>query len=357
MAASRGVGTLVDECRSALAELPAEWSLTPVKGKKPYRPRWAEEAPVDRDLIADEIARGHASGFALRTGSPSGGIFAIDEDGPGSLDLLPEPPGGLPRSVSAISGRLGHSQRFLAVAAEDWPVIRNRTVFATPTGVKLALRFDSMISVLPPSLHPHSRRYLWAPGLSPGEIAPAPAPGSVLGRARYDPGEAGSIVDAAWRGDRRRVAAALAAGIDPDHPAADGHTALERAVWGGHVECSRLLIAAGSNLARPDPEQGSPLILAAAQGEIEIVAALLEAGAPVAQRDAAGRTALHAACWGGHAGAAELLAAAGADSRARDVSGGLPSDEARRWGYAELTRWAEAAVPAAPTRSRRAAGA
>ena len=133
---SRGVETFVAECRSALRELPAWWSLTPVKGKKPYRPRWAEEPPVDRELIAEEIARGHASGFALRTGPPSGGVFAIDEDGPGSLDLLPAAPVRMPASVSVVSGRLGHCQRFLAVPAEAWPAVRNRTVFSsapTPT--------------------------------------------------------------------------------------------------------------------------------------------------------------------------------------------------------------------------------
>ena len=40
-----------------------------------------------------------------------------------------------------------------------------------------------MISVLPPSLHPHSRRYLWAPGLAPARSSARCAPESLLRHA------------------------------------------------------------------------------------------------------------------------------------------------------------------------------
>jgi hypothetical protein len=360
MAVSRGLATLLHECRSALDELPAGWALTPVKGKQPYRPRWSEEAPVERELIAEEIARGHASGFALRTGPASGGVFAIDEDGPGSLALLPAAPGRMPPAVSVISGRPGHRQRFFAVPEEAWPAIRNRTVFtaapARVTGTKLALRFGSMISCLPPSLHPHSRRYRWASGPGPHEIEDAQAPGWLLRHAEYAAGEADSIVNAAWRGDRDLVAAALRDGTAPDAPAPDGHTALQRAVWVGHTACTELLLAAGATAGRPDPQGGTALMLAAALGHTEIVGALLASSAHVTDRDAAGRTPLHAACWGGHADAAELLVAAGADRWARDRSGGLPADEARQWGYDDLARRSLTRTWAAPARSQRAAG-
>jgi ankyrin repeat protein len=165
-------------------------------------------------------------------------------------------------------------------------------------------------------------------------------------------------VNAAWRGDRGLVAAALRGGTAPDAPAPDGHTALLRAVRGGHSACAELLLSAGASPARPnpDPQGGTALILTASLGHTEIVRALLDFGARTADRDVAGRTALHAACWGGHAAAAELLVAAGADRWARDRSGRLPADEARRWGYDGLARWSVSRTWAARAPSQGAAG-
>jgi ankyrin repeat protein len=165
-------------------------------------------------------------------------------------------------------------------------------------------------------------------------------------------------VNAAWRGDRGLVAAALRGGTAPDFRAPDGHTALLRAVRDGHIACAELLLSAGASPAtpNPDPQGGTALILAATFGHTEIVRALLDAGACTADRDAAGRTALHAACWGGHAAVAELLVAAGADRWARDRSGRLPADEARRWCYHDLARWAVSRTWTAAAPSRGAAG-
>jgi hypothetical protein len=362
MEGSGGLADLAYECSSALDELPAGWALTPVKGKAAYRPHSYTEPPVERELIAEEIARGHASGFALRNGPVSGGIFAVDEDGPDSLALLPGTPGAMPPTVSVVSGRRGHRQRFFAVPEEAWPAIRNRTVFtaATPrrAGARLSLRFDGVGSCLPPSLHPSSRRYRWGPGLTPDEIERTRPPAWLLGHAEYEAGEADSIVNAAWRGDRGLVAAALRAGTGPDAPARDGHTALLRAVRGGHTACAEVLLWAGASWARPnpDPQGGTALILAATFGHTQIVRALLDAGARTVDRDTAGRTALHAACWGGHAAVAELLVAAGADRWAHDPWGRLPADEARRWGYDELARWSVSRTWAVAASSRGAPG-
>ena len=331
----------VDGWAAAIDDLPSSWALTPVKGKKPYRPRWSEEPPVDRRLIVEEIESGHASGVGLRTGPISGGVFAVDEDGPHSLELLQATPRRLPPTVSVTSGRRGHRQRFFSVPEKKWPGIRNRTVFIDPArtaGSKLALRFGSMESCLPPSLHPDSRRYRWGPGPRPHEIDDSLAPEWLLRHAEYEPGEANSIVDAAWRGDLELVAGALQRGISADSRARDGHTALQRAVWGGHYGCTNLLLAAGADPALPDPQGVTPLMLAAALGHTNEVGALLDAGAAVSRRDGTGRTPLHEACWGGHAEVAEALLAAGADRDARDNAGAVPADEARRWRHEDLIR-------------------
>jgi Bifunctional DNA primase/polymerase, N-terminal/Ankyrin repeats (3 copies)/Ankyrin repeat len=331
---------LARECRSALRNLPTGLALTPVKGKRPYRPRWSEEPPVARELVAEEIERGHATGFALRTGPVSAGIFALDEDGPGALALLAADPGELPRTLSCASGRPGHRQRFFTVSEGRWPSARNRTVVLGPgrglTSTKVSLRFGSMISCIPPGLHPGGRRYRWAAGLGPGEIAPAPLPEPLFRQAEYEPQEAESIVNAAWRGHRARVAEALRDGSPPDAAAADGYTALLRAIWGGHTACARILLEAGAPPDQHDPLGRPALLLASEVGHTAIMAALLDAGAEVAARDPDGRTPLHGACWGGHAAAVEMLTAAGADRASRDRDGREPADEALAWRYDEL---------------------
>ncbi len=354
---------LARECRSALRNLPTGWTVTPVKGKRPYRPRWSEEPPVARDLVAEEIERGHATGFGLRTGPVSAGVFALDEDGPGALALLAADPGVLPRTPSCASGRHGHRQRFFTVPEGRWASVRNRTVFlgrgGNSTSTKASLRFGSMISAIPPGVHPGGGRYRWAPGLGPGEIKPARVPEPLLRQAQYEPREADSIVNAAWRGDLARVAEALRDGTSPDAAAADGYTALLRAVWGGHTACAQILLAAGADPDQRDPLGRPTLLLAAEVGHTAIMAALLDAGTEVAARDADGRTPLHGACWGGHMEAVEMLTAAGADRRSRDRDGREPADEARAWRYdgvVELHLARSWAVPKGIEASRRPLG-
>ena len=331
--------SLARDCRAALAELPAAWALTPVKEKRPYRPRWAEEAPVERELLAEEIERGHATGFALRTGPVSGGIFAIDEDGPGALAFLDPEPADLPRTTSCTSGRDGHRQRFFTVPEERWGALRNRTVFsrgfATPRSVKTSLRFGSMISCVPPARHPSGARYRWENGRGPEEAEPAAIPQELFEQAEYGPGEADTIVNAAWRGDEARVTEALGE-VAADTADPDRYTALLRAVWEGHVGCTRILLAAGADPLQRDPLGRPALALASEVGQTDVMESLLAAGAEVDARDAAGRTSLHCSCWGGHAEAVEMLLAAGADPHGRDRDGREPADEAREWSYRGL---------------------
>ena len=187
-------------------------------------PRSSASGPTDRtgarSRPSSESSWSRRSSAAMRPASPCGpgpsqrGIFALDEDGPGALALLAAKPGELPRTLLSTSGRPGHGQWFFAVPEEGWPAVRNRTVLTGhgETSAKASLRFASMISCLPPGLHPAGRRYRWEAGLGPGEIEPAEIPRLLLDRAEYEPREMASIVNAAWRGDLARVAEALADG-------------------------------------------------------------------------------------------------------------------------------------------------
>lgn len=106
------------------------------------------------------------------------------------------------------------------------------------------------------------------------------------------------LIDAAARGDRTRVEALLAAGVNPNRPSAlrFGERALVHAVDRGDVEMVRVLLEAG---AHPDlAGQGyTPLGLAAMRGHARIARLLLRAGAQVDLKGADGNTPLFLAAW------------------------------------------------------------
>jgi ankyrin repeat protein len=163
---------------------------------------------------------------------------------------------------------------------------------------------------------------------------------------------ASTVADAAKRGDRDAVRAALARKADVNEPQVDGSTALHWAVERDDLEMADLLIRAGARVTAATREGVTPLQLAAINGSAQMLTRLLKAGAdPNAPLTAANDTALMMAArtgrvdaigvlleaaakvnvkesWGGttplmwavsegHAGAARALIGAGADVNAR----------------------------------------
>jgi hypothetical protein len=166
----------------ALTEFPSSWLLTPVNGKKiPYRQCWQSEQPVSHEEIAKDIRSGKAKGVGLRTGRISGGIVAIDADGPAAHEKILELSGGiaLPLTVSFSSNRPGRCQYLFYIPSEYWEAIHTTKI---STGIKdddgkeqkLELRWDGCQSVLPPSAHPSAGVYQWRKSFKEVEIAPAP---------------------------------------------------------------------------------------------------------------------------------------------------------------------------------------
>ncbi|MEC4816941.1 MAG: bifunctional DNA primase/polymerase [Scytonema sp. PMC 1069.18] len=179
-----------------LERIPAHWSLTPLQDKQPKRNGWEKEAFIPHDQIADFILHGKElisqkgnpytafwSGFGLRTGEPSGGLIAIDIDGPSAEPILDAISGGdLPKTVSWTSGKVGRSQilyqipeqyrqalsEFTRVALTQWDGLK------TDGKDLLEFRYNNVQSVLPPSRHPEtgSYRFLNAPDEIPVAIAP-----------------------------------------------------------------------------------------------------------------------------------------------------------------------------------------
>lgn len=87
------------ELIKALWQFPQQWRLIPVNSKKaPYQKEW-EKGKLDRSAIEADIKSGRARGFGLLTGPKSGGILAIDADGPAAHELLAKQ-GELPPTVA-----------------------------------------------------------------------------------------------------------------------------------------------------------------------------------------------------------------------------------------------------------------
>ncbi|MBN3924624.1 plasmid replication protein, CyRepA1 family [Nostoc sp. NMS4] len=183
---------LVDE----IDILPEDYSITPLRDKKPYRENWQNETTVDRELIKSEIQDGHsginkhggeytiyASGFGLRTGDPSNGILAIDVDGSSAQPVLEKHSGGeLPETVSFTSGKKGRQQLLFQIPDEHRKLLTQFTKAVVNQtddlkcnpGEQLEFRYNRMQSCLPPSRHPETGSYKWINSPEDIEIAIAP---------------------------------------------------------------------------------------------------------------------------------------------------------------------------------------
>lgn len=159
-----------------------------------------------------------------------------------------------------------------------------------------------------------------------------------------------ALADAATMPDLDAVAVLLAAGADPDAPAADGRSARRRALTAGVVAAVELLGGASDDpvdqllealvlgdvdrahhvaadhpdlVGRLESPERSVLINAAEHGNLAGVGLMLELGFPIETRregtDEDGATALHAASWAGSAEVVTLLLSRGADVTARDT--------------------------------------
>ncbi len=173
----------------ALPDIPIDWSLTPVKDKRPLLPNWARD-PLSRGSLAHQllndtaIATDHGEytqqwdGFGVRTGN---GLVRIDQDGPAAETLLATISGGdLPKTPCCTSGKDGRRALFykfseatqaFITAAGGWG---GKKFIAGPSQ-ELDIGYDGKMQVLPPSAHPETGQYWWLTSPQDAEVAPAPA--------------------------------------------------------------------------------------------------------------------------------------------------------------------------------------
>ena len=167
------------------------------------------------------------------------------------------------------------------------------------------------------------------------------------------------VADAAMRGDRAAVRAALARKADVNTPRIDGSTALHWSVERDDVAMADLLLGAGAQVTARTREGVMPLQIAATNGSATMIRRLLLAGAdPNASLTATGDTALMMAARTGTADAVRLLVEAGAKVNAVESWGGTtPLMWAVSEGHADATRLLIAAGAEVNARSHYVAAA
>lgn len=164
----------------AIWKMPNGWALTPCRGKENMWKGWNKEH-LDRATMCEAIrsqvnADGkHTAwtGVSIVTGPLSGGIMAVDFDGPLALDKYVElnPEKKLPPTTKRwTSGKKGHHQILLSVPPDKWEGLTHKMI-ELEDGQKLELRWNQC-STLPPSIHPDTGKpYIWK---NEGEIAECP---------------------------------------------------------------------------------------------------------------------------------------------------------------------------------------
>jgi ankyrin repeat protein len=131
------------------------------------------------------------------------------------------------------------------------------------------------------------------------------------------------VADAAMRGDREAVRAAVSRKADVNAAQVDGTTALHWAAERDDVEMADVLIEAGARVTARTREGVTPLQLAAVNGSAAMIDRLLKGGAdPNAPLTTAGDTALMMSARTGKSGAIRMLVEAGANVNAKETWGG-----------------------------------
>jgi uncharacterized protein len=157
--------------------------------------------------------------------------------------------------------------------------------------------------------------------------------GVVLFTASVAAAATADVAEAAKRGDRAAVQAALARKADVNLAQPDGTTALHWAVEHDDLEMTDLLLRAGARVTDRTREGVTALQLASINGSARMIDRLIKAGAdPKAPFSATGDTALMMAARTGKTDALRVLLESGSEVNAKETWGGTT---ALMWAVAE----------------------
>ena len=178
-----------DHWVNSLHHLPREWALLPLNGnKQPFDPStgfkiadWASKPGWD----ASSIVQLSPDACGVILGPVSGGLLAVDFDGPGSEECFQKvfgrPSTELPTSIAWTSGRPERRQVAFTVGKVWWNDLCGLKTFKNAEGsTVLELRWKGHQSAIA-GTHPQTPGYHWLPGCSPQELRnPAFAPDWLL---------------------------------------------------------------------------------------------------------------------------------------------------------------------------------
>ena len=173
-----------------IPDAPFDWEMIPLDGRKrPINPNtgelmsgWQSTPGYDIDGLTD--FNGTVQAVGLKLGPPSGGVLAVDFDGPNHpakfFEVYGKKPTELPRTVGVTSGKQLRGQRFFLIDQDWWDHLRGRKAWTDDNGETcLELRWVGHQSVIA-GAHPETNGYSWLPSSSPADIDLAVAPDWLL---------------------------------------------------------------------------------------------------------------------------------------------------------------------------------
>jgi hypothetical protein len=161
---------------AALAYAGRGWAVVPLNEgqKNPWLKDWPNAASADPEQVRRWWAERPDSNVGLALGVRSG-LVSVDIDTEEGIRKLEELSGGdLPDTLDMTTGK---GWRLLYAIPEGLTVAVRTKCFDGADGAE-AVRFQGAGAqcVMPPSIHPSGKRYLWVEGRAPEHLAPAPMP-------------------------------------------------------------------------------------------------------------------------------------------------------------------------------------
>jgi len=136
--------------------------------KAPYPAGWQNQPRMLQQILSNNVG--------LLLGPQSGGVVALDFDGPSAFAWFDATFSiDLPGTVAWTSGKDGRCQMAFWVPEEYWPYIRTQKI-ATGEREGWEFRWAGGQSVVPPSRLADGRSYTWVLAPSTTGIAPLPDP-------------------------------------------------------------------------------------------------------------------------------------------------------------------------------------
>ncbi len=168
----------------AIPDAPFDWEMIPLDGKKrPIDPetgdlmkQWQQKPGYDIESISR--LNGLVKAVGLKLGPPSGGVLAVDFDGPAAPGKFEEVfnrhPRELDKTVGVTSGKHKRGQLLFQVDQDWWAHLKGRRAWTDEEGETcLELRWVGHQSVIA-GAHPETDGYRWLSSPSDREVAPAP---------------------------------------------------------------------------------------------------------------------------------------------------------------------------------------